>query len=214
MLFRPVGNFRMYRFDSSVHGSHMKVIKYVGNNKKILDVGCASGYLAEQFKKNGCYVVGVELDKEIATIAKHYCDDILVADAEQIPRLIRNSGVYDVIVFADVLEHLRRPDLVLLEFKRLLSAHGYIVASVPNIANWRIRLKLLLGSFNYQDGGILDRTHLRFFTLKTLRRLFDSTGYDILEIDTTGLSSRLRAFPSMFATQFIVIARPRRKLRN
>jgi 2-polyprenyl-3-methyl-5-hydroxy-6-metoxy-1,4-benzoquinol methylase len=200
-----------YPFVQSPHSTHAKIIELVGSGKRVLDVGCGAGYLSKELKKNGCYVVGIEIDKEAAEIAKNILDAVIVADVEEIRDIPYREGFFDVIVFADVLEHLKRPDKVLLKFKSYLSKDGYAVASIPNIANWHYRLSLLFGRFDYEESGILDKTHLRFFTLKTAKGLFESTGYKIVHVDYTGLASKnrlFRLFPTIFAYQFIIVAKP------
>jgi len=122
------------------------------------------------------------------------------------------EGFFDIIICADVLEHLVRPDLVLMKFAKYLSKKGYVLASIPNIVNWYYRLKFLFGTFNYEESGILDKTHLRFFTLKTVKELFEASDYRIIRIDYTGFASKykiLRLFPGFFAIQFIIAAQRR-----
>lgn len=202
-------NVVKYFFNPSSYGTHAKIVKYVGTHKKVLDVGCATGYLAEWFKKNACYVVGIEIDYEAAKIAKRYCDNVIIEDVEHIKKLPYPEGFFDVIVYGDILEHLIRPDLVLVKFKKYLSPKGYVIASIPNIAWWLIRLRLLVGKFEYTNTGILDATHLRFFTLKTIRTLFENAGYKINKVDYTGLESKFglcKIFPTLFAHEFIVKA--------
>lgn len=188
----------------------MKIINYVGMNKKVLDVGCASGYLAERLKKNECYVVGIEIDEAATKTAKQFCDNIIVGDVEQLNELPYPSKFFDVIVYSDILEHLKRPDLVLIKFKKYLAPKGCVIASIPNVARFEVRLKLLLGKFDYTDTGHLDVTHLRFFTIKTAKQLLESTGYKVEKVDYTGLASRisvLKLFPTLFANQIILIAK-------
>lgn len=210
LIFSPTEReVKKHAFCSSPHESHMKIITNVGKGKKVLDVGCSSGYLSKRFKENGCYVVGIEIDEESAIVAKQYCDDVIVGDVEQIEKLPYPEGFFDVIVYGDILEHLKRPDFILMKFRKYLSADGHVVASIPNIAYWRSRLKLLIGRFDYDDFPGLDKTHIRFFTLKTAKALFESTGYRIVKIDYTGWASRLRLFrilPTLFAFQFIIVA--------
>lgn len=212
MMFEPKEAVAVrYKIDTSLYGAHMKIINYVGKNKRVFDVGCATGYLDERFRKNGCYVVGVEIDKEAAKEAEHYCDNVIIGDIEHLERIPYPHMFFDVIVYVDILEHLKRPDKVLMRFKRYLAPDGYIVVSIPNLGYFKTRLRLLLGEFEYKRSGILDATHLRFFTLKTARRLIESMGYKILKIDYTGAASRfriLRFSPTWFALQFIIIAEP------
>jgi len=197
----------VYRFNSSTHGSHAIVINSVGKNKKVLDVGCNKGYLSHKFKENGCHVVGIEADSKCAEIAKEFCDEVLIGDIEQIETLSYPDSYFDAIVFADILEHLKDPQRVLLKLGKYLSPDGIIIVSLPNIARLDIRLRLLFGKFNYEEAGILDKSHLRFFTLVTAKNLIQDSGYQILHINYSGsFSTFLRLLPAYFAFQFIIIA--------
>lgn len=177
----------------------------MGKNKKVLDVGCATGYLSKKFREKGCYVVGVEIDEDAGFLARQNCNDVIIGDIESM-KLPYPNEFFDAIVCADILEHLKRPDLVLLKLKRHLSKQGFLIASLPNIAYFKVRLKLLLGKFEYEETGILDLTHLRFFTLSSAKRMFNICGYRVCKIDYTGLGSMLRIFPELFALEFIFIA--------
>jgi 2-polyprenyl-3-methyl-5-hydroxy-6-metoxy-1,4-benzoquinol methylase len=198
----------------SPHGLHAKIIKWVGENKKVLDVGCATGYLGRELKKKGCYVAGIEIDQEAANKAKKWYDKIVTGDIEQINPLPFPENHFDVVVFSEVLEHLRRPDLVLFKIKKYLLPNGYVVASVPNIARIGVRVRLLVGKFEYENCGILDKTHLRFFTRESFKYLFKSAGYDVVKIDYTGLASKVLLFqllPTLFAYNFVIVGKPRSK---
>ena len=116
--------------------------------------------------------------------------------AEALPASTFPEGAFDVIVYADILEHMVDPAYVLRAQRRWLSPHGYAIVSIPNVAFAGIRLHLLLGRFDYKDFGILDRTHLRFYTLKTAKTLLGHGGYIPKRMDCTG---RLAA---MLPTQF------------
>lgn len=179
-----------YHFGSSRHGSHMKIIGLIGENKMVLDVGCATGYIGKRLKKKGCALVGIEIDKECAKIAEGAYSDIIIADVEKLDVISYPEHFFDVIVFADILEHLKNPDATLIKFKKYLKNDGAIIVSLPNIARIEIRLKLLLGKFDYEEIGILDRTHLRFFTLKTAKHLLEKNGYKIISMDYSGLASK------------------------
>ena len=198
-------------FNPSPHSPHTKIVKYVGNGKKVLDVGCATGYVAHELMKKGCRVVGIDIDKAMAEVAKSYCDRVIVANVEEIEELPFPEGYFDIIIFSDVLEHLKRPDLALIAFKRYLNPNGFVIASIPNIARIEYRIRLLFGKFDYEDyerSGILSSAHLRFFTLKTARHLFKAAGYKISKVDYTGLGSRFKVLPTWLAFQFIMIGTP------
>jgi 2-polyprenyl-3-methyl-5-hydroxy-6-metoxy-1,4-benzoquinol methylase len=168
------------------NNSSKKQLDLIGNNKRVIDFGCATGYFAQFLKQRGCYVVGVELNPEAAKMAEHYCDEVFVADLDfvSVPEILRDQK-FEVAVFGDVLEHLRDPWRVLEETRQLLQPGGFVVASIPNIAHGAVRLSLLQGHFEYADLGLLDNTHLRFFTRKTVQELFERAGYTVDIIDRT-----------------------------
>ena len=181
----------MHRYEveldlTNANTSHTLMLDLVGGNKRVLDVGCASGYLAEALNQRGCVVSGVEADPELAELARPHLEKIVVADVEACDLVDAfGTGTFDVIVFGDVLEHLRDPLPVLRQARPLLAEGGTVVASVPNIAHGSIRLALLQGRFEYQPTGLLDNTHLRFFTLDTLEKLFRDAGLVAVEVRRT-----------------------------
>jgi O-antigen biosynthesis protein len=171
------------------NSSLKKTLHFVGKNKRVVDFGCATGYLAQLLKFNGCAVTGVDYNREAAQEAEQHCQEVLVADLDFISVTeIFPDQKFDVAIFGDVLEHLRNPWKVLEDTKNILEPGGYVVASIPNIAHGAIRLALLQGQFEYTQFGILDNTHLRFFTKKTIEDLFETTGYSIKTIDRTKLA--------------------------
>ena len=168
------------------NNSLKKMLSLVGENKTVVDFGCATGYLAKLLLHKGCKITGVEVNAEAGKEAEQYCEKVVIADLdfiflkEFLPR-----QTFDVAVFGDVLEHLRDPWRVLEETRQLLKPEGYVVASIPNIAHGAIRLALLQGRFDYMKLGILDDTHLRFFTRKTIEELFENSGYVVDVIERT-----------------------------
>ena len=106
-------------------------------NTRVLDIGCATGRLAEKLREQkGCSVVGIECDKIAAQTARRRCNEVIVTDIEHFEDIPFQPGSFDIIVFADVLEHLREPETILNRFKPYLSEDGYILISVPNVAQW------------------------------------------------------------------------------
>jgi len=189
-----------------------------------LDVGCGTGHLGKWLReKLDCYVVGIEVDEEAAKIAEKFYDEVIISDVEQLEESKFPKNFFDAIVMADVLEHLKRPDILLIKLKPSLKIEGYAIASIPNISRLEIRIQLLFGKFTYEETGILDKTHLRFFTLNTAKELFQKAEYEVARVDFTGLRSKhsplrrfpgararlLRLFPTLLAYQFIIIARPK-----
>ena len=154
--------------------AHRLVLDLVPAGSRVLDVGCAEGYLAAELIARGCDVVGVEPDTRAAAIARERGLDVLEVDIEQVTL---DAAGFDVVIFADVLEHLRDPEEVL----RRMRPAGRVVVSLPNIAHWTARRTLLRGEFPREDFGLFDRTHLRCFTRATARELAAAAGYRITE---------------------------------
>jgi len=202
-----------YKLSNISYSSHQKIVKYIESGTTVLDVGCARGYLGKECKNKGCYVAGIEVDKEDASEAGCYIDRVICGDVEKIYRNLDFDKLFDYIIFADILEHLKYPEIILDKFKKFLKPRkGKIIVSLPNVARIDIRLKLLFGMFEYQDGGILDKTHLRFFTLKSARTLISKTGYEIKKEKYAGVFNNIvliNKFPSLFAVQFIFIGVPK-----
>ena len=170
------------------NSSLRKMLDLIGEAKKVVDFGCATGYLANLLQKKDCLVTGIEINPDAAKIAEKYCEKVIVADLDfvSIAEILPDEK-FDVAIFGDILEHLRNPWQVLAQTKSILKEYGFVIASIPNISHGAIRLALLEGKFEYKKLGILDDTHLRFFTRATLRELFESAGYFIDVIDRTKL---------------------------
>jgi 2-polyprenyl-3-methyl-5-hydroxy-6-metoxy-1,4-benzoquinol methylase len=219
-----------YEFKPFKYSSHDLILNILNRETKpvrILDVGAASGYLGKIWRSKGHYVAGIEYDAATAEKARGFYDDFQIANAETYEFPYR--GEFDYIVFADVLEHLRDPAAVLRRCIPALKDSGTIVISTPNVANWIVRLSLLAGRFDYMDRGILDRTHLRFFTLRTLKQMMAEAGCTVKEVKPTPLPFQLvlpftenkiflpfheihyaitRAWKTLFAYQFVIAASP------
>lgn len=181
------------------------IARLVGSEKRVLDVGCASGYQAHLLAENGCITTGIEVNENAAQIAREVCDRVHVADIERfkVSEIVAGES-YDVVVFGDVLEHLINPLAVLEDVRNVLRPNGVVVASIPNIAHGAIRLALLRGDFDYQPLGILDDTHIRFFTFKTLNELFTKAGFEIEEIErtTVDIFSGSDLLPTLTSSEF------------
>lgn len=148
----------------------------------IMDVGCGGGALARELKKRTPqpHVIGLELDPSYAQMASRHCDESLTLDIESAGNdfWLAHSD-RDCFVFGDSLEHLKDPWAVLGKVRLHLKSDGYVVACIPNAQHWSLQAKLCVGEFRYQDMGLLDRTHLRWFTRKTIVDLFQSVGFTI-----------------------------------
>lgn len=163
--------------------SHAQIVDLVGYDKRVLDVGCASGYLAAVLRKRGCVLYGIEVDASAAAEAEAHFERVVVGDLETTDLRTAFEGVeFDVVVFGDVLEHLRDPLPPLRQARALLARAGSVVVSVPNVAHGAVRLSLLRGDFTYRELGLLDSTHLRFFTRDNLEDLMRRAG--LVMVDT------------------------------
>ncbi len=160
----------------------------VGEGQTVLDVGCATGYTAAVLRARGCRVDGIEYDASVAEEAAKHVDRLEVGDVQAMDLLaLFGAASYDAIVFGDVLEHLTAPEQVLRACLPLLKPGGAIVASIPNIAHGAVRLALLKGRFAYTSTGLLDETHVRFFTRDTVLSMFAGAGYAVVDLRRTSL---------------------------
>lgn len=190
-----------------------RIISWAKPGLRALDVGCDTGRLGEGLKRKGLAVDGVEMDPDAARLAAGRLDRVVTGSILDASVLHGLNGPYDIIIFADVLEHLPQPEAALDGIKALLSDEGEVYASLPNVANFRVRLPLLFGRFQYTEIGILDKTHLRFFTRTTARELFTGAGYEVAEVKPAAThlpAPLLYALPGLFATRFVIRARPRK----
>ena len=204
-------------FNARKHRAHAKLLEAVGTGKRVLELGCSSGYLAKPLRERGNTVVGVELDPEAAREAEQWCEQVIVGDLEAMALPLEPAS-FDVLLCGDVVEHLRDPTAVLARLRPLLKPGGALVLSTPNIANWSMRLSLLAGRWRYTDRGFLDRTHVHFFTRATLVEAVQSAGYAVERVDFTvpvpGNSDVLdslgyglgRLRPTLFAYQWLLVA--------
>ena len=162
------------------------MVRRVPAGSRVLDVGCAGGYLARVLRdQHGCRVDGVDLDPDAAERARVVCETVSVGSLDDRSFVESLTGVYDRILCGDILEHLRDPAHVLRHLGGLLKPDGRILVSIPNVANWRIRLGLAVGRFQYADSGLLDRTHLRFYTFHSVRDLVAEAGLRMLAREFT-----------------------------
>lgn len=161
----------------------------VGRPRTVLDVGCGRGQNGEHVRSKGAYVVGLESDPASLAAARARLDEVHSVDIETDDALQPIRGrKFDLLVFGDVLEHVREPSRVLERFAALLDDGGHVIVSLPNVAAWTVRLGLLAGHFDYAPSGILDETHLRFFTKKAAISLVEGAGLEVL---WTGLNPML-----------------------
>jgi len=206
----------------------------VGSGQDVLDVGCGEGFLAEELTEAGNRVSGVdalpEASRQESMVAYHRADldEGIGAVIEEL-----EGKTFDRVLLLDVLEHLRSPERLLHQCQQVLGPHGVAIVSLPNVANITVRLMLLAGMFNYTDRGILDKTHLHFYTRKTAKRLLEENGYQIAEIKATVIPLELafglppenpvmkllnrimgvmvRVMPGLFAYQYVFVVAPAKR---
>ncbi|MBF0176048.1 MAG: class I SAM-dependent methyltransferase [Magnetococcales bacterium] len=150
--------------------------------KSVLDVGCGAGLLGKKLKERGVSrVTGIELNPEAAQLATRHLDAVYTGDAASIP-LDFAPGEFDTIIFADVLEHLVNPGGLLVRLRPYLAPHGVIVTSIPNVRYFGMLHHLVEGHWTYADSGILDRTHLRFFTIREMVNMLTAAGFRLTDV--------------------------------
>jgi 2-polyprenyl-3-methyl-5-hydroxy-6-metoxy-1,4-benzoquinol methylase len=175
---------RYTEFVDTPNSTHNRITALVPENSRVLEFGCATGYMSEVLRKRrACTVTGIEIVPKAAAEAADHCDRIIVGDAEELDfDELFDEEEFDVVLFADVLEHLRDPGRVLRRVRPFLPPGGVVIASIPNVAHGSLRIALLAGAFRYQEHGLLDKTHLRFFTRESIQDLFEANGYVIGEV--------------------------------
>jgi 2-polyprenyl-3-methyl-5-hydroxy-6-metoxy-1,4-benzoquinol methylase len=224
--------FHHYALKDAPYSSHYYAARLAGSNQRLLDVGCGEGFFAEHLGNNGHEITGIDaLETPIhAAAMREYFQADLQIGLGPVASKIRDRE-FDKVLILDVLEHLNQPDRLLRDVLPLLRpSGGSVIVSVPNVANIFVRLNLLFGRFDYADRGIMDRTHVRFYTRKTARQLLESNGYRIVNeyfsiipldrglrikpqggLDKFGsaiLKTLTTIFPTLFGYQLIFEAKP------
>ncbi len=171
------------------YDAHSILMRLVPRGSKVLELGCASGYLSGYMEQElGCRVTGLEADPAATAIATTRCTEVYTADLDAPNALdvARANAPYDVLFAAAVLEHLKQAETILQTAHSLLKPGATLIVSLPNIAHWSIRLRLLRGRFDYEDYGVMDKTHVRLYTLKTGRALIEQAGYRVENVQVAG----------------------------
>lgn len=160
--------------------TQLKIVELVGKDKEILEIGSATGYMTKKFIDNECVVDIVEIDETAAAKIKRLAREV-IGDSIENPAVFKKlNRNYDFIIMADVLEHLIYPELVLKRLLRIATVHTKLLISVPNIACWTARKQLFFkGDFEYQESGLLDKTHLHFYTVNTLPKILSENGWKV-----------------------------------
>lgn len=210
--------------------AHRVVVSCVNKGSRVLELGSATGYMTRALvESRGATVTAVEIDHEAYLEAASIADRAIEADLNEIDALDLGSD-FDVVICADILEHLLDPEAALRSLASRLAPRGRVVVSIPNVANWSVRLELMLGHFRYTEMGILDRTHLHFYTEESFREMAGSCEYavdafryvpDAFPLDRFFRGSRnawrvkdavnrlaLKLWPRLFSYQFVATLVP------
>jgi len=195
---------------------------------RILDVGCGTGTLGEcLLKGRERYVAGITYSRREAELASVRLSQVICAELNNFE--FCSLGEFDCVILSHILEHLYSPEDLLERLKCVLGPESVIVVALPNVVWWRQRLQFLIGKWRYQDWGILDRTHFRFFDMQSSEELLEEAGYEILKRKRDGpfpfigpIRRLIRPFaegidrficrlaPGLFAFQFVYLAKIRR----
>jgi predicted TPR repeat methyltransferase len=209
----------------SSHDLLRRRIRSMGTGLRVLDLGAAGGYLGRAIRDRCAFLAGVEPDTTLPASAREGYDDWRACEALGTGDW---DAPFDLVVCADVLEHLVRPEEVLERIRGWLKPGGVLLASIPNVANVSVRASLLAGRFRYAHRGILDRTHVSFYTRSTARELLESAGFTVVGCEPTAMPYELaapvlasapwnaavralarlssRAWPTVFGYQFVLEA--------
>jgi methionine biosynthesis protein MetW len=220
--------YRYDKFNRNDFESHMLALNLIDAGSRVLDIGCATGYFAKELLKKNCETWGIDNDKLAVNKAIKYCKKAFLVNIDDKKNLPVPKKYFDYIILLDVIEHLLHPEMILEKVKPHLKKGGKIIVSVPNIAHASVRWSLLRGEFNYTTTGILDKTHLHFFTKDSLKNVLKKAGYKIIKLSPTNgmckvpflgkITDRLPSSwqykiacknPTLFSFQFIALARVR-----
>jgi 2-polyprenyl-3-methyl-5-hydroxy-6-metoxy-1,4-benzoquinol methylase len=173
-----------YVVDTESASAPAHVVRMVGHNKRVLEVGCGPGSITRILaQQNGCEVTGLELDPDAINVVAPYCSQVIQADlnSEAWPDLLVGADKFDVVIAADVLEHLYDPWTTIRRMTSLLKPDGYLVISLPHAGHAAVMACLFNGDFEYRDWGLLDRTHIRFLGFQNIEALIAQAGLKIVE---------------------------------
>jgi 2-polyprenyl-3-methyl-5-hydroxy-6-metoxy-1,4-benzoquinol methylase len=194
----------------------------------VLDIGCGNGANAGILKAQGATVDGITISPTELEEAKVYCDRVALYDLENgLPEEFSNRHAYDLVICSHVLEHLRYPEKLLGAVRHIIKPNGYLLIALPNIMFYKTRLKLAFGNFDYEENGLMDQTHYRWFTYRSAQKLLVNAGYKIVRIGADGgaplvfmrrlipssVAKRIdnlfvRIRPGLFGVQILVKAQP------
>ena len=175
-----------YKLDINGPSAPAAVVRMVGKGKRVLEIGAGPGSITRVLKEyNGCRVTAIELDEEAIKKLSPYCEHVYRFDLndQAWPSVLSNEKKFNVVIAADVLEHLHNPPATLRAVKDILDADGSVVVSLPHVGHSAAIGCLSQKDFNLQDWGLLDKTHIQFFDIEKMQRLFNNTGFKIIEAE-------------------------------
>lgn len=203
MMNSENNNSHTYEYPIELAGDSApaRVIRIVGQNKRVLEIGAGPGSITKYLKcKGNCSVIALEIDDDAIVKLSPFCEKVFKADLNDTtwPRLLDNEEKFDAVVIADVLEHLYNPWETLKLIPDMLNDEGYIVVSLPHVGHSAVVSCLLSEDFDYGDWGLLDRTHIRFFGLKNIQSLFNDAGLSIEEAQFVIVSPEASEFSNFW----------------
>ncbi|MEK7659266.1 MAG: class I SAM-dependent methyltransferase [Patescibacteria group bacterium] len=206
-----------YRKKSVAYGmSHTRlkrILELIPRDRKlrVLEVGCANGRLGQEIKRLGHFVAGVEISFEAAQNARQVLDEVYIFDVEQDWPVELLNQKFDLVVLSEILEHTFDPVYVLKKSAAVLKPVGEIIITTPNFMTWTNRVRFLFGFFKYEEQGMFDFGHIRWFTYNYLKEVLYESGFTITAekhiIFPGKLTWILKFFPSLFTFQFVIKAK-------
>ena len=174
-----------YEYNIKRNSSPDRVTCMIGSNKKVLELGSGPGVITEKLTANNCVVTALEIDESAIEIVRHHCENVYQCDFNNPdwPLTLKDIGDFEILVAADVFEHLIDPLCFAKNLHQYFAPGGSLIVSIPHVGHAAIMACLLNSDFDYKSWGLLDKTHIRFFGLTNVQKLFEVAGYKIIEAE-------------------------------
>lgn len=217
--------YRYDEFNNNEFETHRLALRVISDNSRVLDMGCATGYMAKELAKKSCKTWGVDNDPEAVKKADEYCEETALCDLNKCKRIPFERNGFDYVLMLDVIEHLTNPENILSAIRENIKKDGRLIISTPNFAHASVRWMMARGKLEYTETGMMDRTHVHFYTRQSFEETLSRAGYRVdCMIPTNGMTKvpALRKFtdrinpkwqyritslwPTMFAYQWIAVA--------